>query len=399
MYDVIVIGAGPVGCYAASLLAKRGLDVLVLEKNPSVGHQVVCAGLIGVEAFDRFRLPTSSVINRIRDVNFFSPSGLHLLYRADQPMAFVVDRREFDRDMADMAMSSGANLRCSSLVTGIRIHDDGAVVEVQGSEGQYDLRAGMAVVAGGFDPRITRNLGLDGPTEWLQGAEAELEVNGVSTTEIYVGRDIAPGSFAWMVPLNHERAKIGVTTGKHADQFLQSFLDSPMIRGRIKTNNPTVNVDLIPIKPIRKSFTERVLVVGEAAGQVKSTTCGGIYYGLISAECASETIEEAFSEGRFDEGKLKRYEKKWREELGQELEVGYHLRQVFSGIEDRQIDRLFEILNSDGILSLIHRVARFDWHKDLILMLSGHPSLRKYLHPISMLAKRLGSEKKKVFSH
>jgi flavin-dependent dehydrogenase len=72
-------------------------------------------------------------------------------------------------------------------------------------------------------------------------------------------------------------AKIGVTTGKNADQFLQSFLDSPMIRGLIKTNKPTVNVDLIPIKPMRKSFTERVLVVGEAAGQVKSTTCGGIF--------------------------------------------------------------------------------------------------------------------------
>jgi geranylgeranyl reductase family protein len=398
MYDVIVVGGGPVGCYTASRLAKKGFDVLVLEKNPSVGHQVVCAGLIGVEAFDRFRLPTSSVINRIRDVNFFSPSGLHLRYQTDQPMAFVVDRRDFDGDMADMAISSGANLRCSSYVTDIRIRDDSSIVEAEGPEGRYDLRSRMAVVAGGFDRSITRSLGLDGPTEWLQGAEAEVEVNGVTGTEIYVGRNIAPGSFAWMVPLNRERAKIGVTTGKNADHFLQSFLESPMIKGRIKTNKPTVNVDLIPIKPIRKSFTEGVLVVGEAAGQVKSTTCGGIFYGLISAECACKTIEEGFSKGSFDEGTLTAYERRWRKELGQELEVGYRLRQAFSEIEDRQIDRLFEIMNSDGILPLIHRIARFDWHRDLILMLAGHASLRKYLRPISMLANRLRSGKERVYS-
>ena len=388
MHDVIIVGGGPVGCYTASLLAKKGFDALVLERNPSVGHRVICTGLIGMEAFDRFNLPRGSVINQIQDVTFISPSGIRFSYRPDSPKAFMTDRREFDRDMADMALSYGAKVRCSSLVRDIRIREDGLNVEVESRGESYDLRARMAVVACGYNPKLTEKLGLGSPTKCLQAGEVVLDVDGVRETEIYVGRDIAPESFAWVVPMNSEKAKIGMTTRENAGPFLRSFLKNPMIRGRIKSYNPKINVDVIPIRPIRKSFTRRVLVVGEAAGQVKSTTCGGIYYGLISAELAAETIEEAFSQGRFDDGILKRYEQKWRRELGDELEIGYRLRQIFSGIADKQIDKLFEILNSDGIAPRIHRKAHFDWHKDLILMMSRQVIFRKYLQPLSVMAKR-----------
>ena len=388
MRDVIIVGGGPVGCFTASLLAKKGFDVLVLERNPSVGHRVVCTGLIGVEAFDRFHLPRGSVINQIQDLTFFSPSGIRFSYRPDSPMAFVVDRSRFDRDMADMALSHGANLTCSSLLRDIMIHENNVTVEVESPGGRSDLRAKMAVVACGFNPKLTENLGLGSPREYLQGGEAELDVDGVRETEIYVGRDIAPESFAWVVPMNSEKVKIGMTTRENTYLFLRSFLNNPLIRDRIKSHKPEINVDAIPIRPIKKSFMERVLVVGEAAGQVKPTTCGGIYYGLISAKLAAETIGEAFSQGRFDDGVLKKYEQRWRHELGGELEIGYRLRQIFSGIKDKQVDRLFEILNSDGIAPLLHSRAQFDWHKDLILMLSRHVIFRKYLHPISVLAKQ-----------
>jgi len=386
--DIIIVGGGPVGCFTASLLAKKGFDTLVLERNPSVGHGVICAGLIGVEAFDRFHLPRGSVINQIQDMSFFSPSGIRFSYRPDSPMASVVDRCQFDKDMADMALSHGARLRLNSHVRDIRIREDSLNVEVKSLGKSYDLRASMVVVACGYTPELTEKLGLGSSTKCLQGGETVLDVDGVRETEIYVGRNIAPASFAWVVPMSSEKARIGMTTRENANLFLRSFLNNPMIRDRIKSHNPKINVDLIPIRPIKKSFTRRVLVVGEAAGQVKSTTCGGIYYGLISAEFAAETIEEAFSQGRFDDGILKRYEQKWRYELGDELEIGYRLRRIFSGIEDKQIDRLFEILNSDGIAPMIHGKAQFDWHKDLILTMSKQVIFRKYLKPLSVFAKR-----------
>jgi geranylgeranyl reductase family protein len=250
--DVTIIGGGPVGCYTASLLAKKGFDVLLLERNSSIGHGVVCAGLIGAEAFHRFHLPREPVINQIRDLTFFSPSGIRFSYRTDKPMAFMVDRRRFDKDLAAMAMSSGAEVRCGCMVKDIGFHDDCLIMEVETPEGKYDLRAKMAVVACGFNPQLTQRLGLNGSMECVQGAEAELDVYGVRETEIHIGRDIAPGSFAWVVPINPAKARIGMTTRENADLFLRSFLKNPRIRHRVKSHNPQINVDMIPIRPIEK---------------------------------------------------------------------------------------------------------------------------------------------------
>ena len=182
VHDVIVVGGGPVGCFTASLLAKKGFDALVLERNPSVGHRVICTGLIGLEAFDRFHLPKGSVINQIQDVTFISPSGIRFFYRPDSPRAFMADRRKFDRDMADMALSYGATIRCSSLVRDMRIHEDGLKGEVESPGERYDLRARMAVVACGYNPQLTEKLGLGSPTKCLQGAEVVLNVDGLRET-------------------------------------------------------------------------------------------------------------------------------------------------------------------------------------------------------------------------
>jgi flavin-dependent dehydrogenase len=238
------------------------------------------------------------------------------------------------------------------------------------------------VLACGFNPQLTEKLGLENPSECLEGCQKELDLlDEVNETEVYVGRDIAPGSFAWIVPANRKKARIGVTTRRNGDLFLRSFLTRPMIRDRLANDGGVINSSLIPIRPIRKSFSTRALVVGEAAGLVKSTTCGGIYYGLISARFSAETVEEAFSQGRFDDLTLRRYEYRWRHELGEEFDIGFRLRQVLFRFEDKQIDRLFKILNSDGVAQLIAEKARFDWHKDFILLLSKHMVFRKYLSP------------------
>ncbi|NIS71187.1 MAG: geranylgeranyl reductase family protein [Proteobacteria bacterium] len=388
MHDVVVVGGGPVGSYTASILAERGFDVLVLEGSPSPGDRAICTGLIGVEAFERFHLSTGSVVNTIENVTFVSPSGFSFSYRPGSPRALLVDRCRFDRDMADMALGQGAELKFNSLVRDVKIREHDVIVEVESPGRRLDLRAKLAVVACGFNPELTEKLGLGSPTEFLQGGQVEVDCEGVKETEVYVGRLVAPDSFAWVVPIGPEKARIGVITRENADVYLRSFLKSPMIGSRIKGEKPEISVGAIPIRPIPKSSRERVLVVGEAAGLVKPTTCGGIYYGLISAEFAAQTIEEAFSRGRFTNEFLKKYEQKWRHELASELEIGYRFRQIFSTIGDEKIDRLFEILNSDGISPLIHRMAQFDWHKDLILTLSKQGIFRKYLEPLSVFAER-----------
>jgi geranylgeranyl reductase family protein len=371
-HDVVIIGGGPVGCYAAYELAKSGFRILVLERNTSIGRKLTCTGIIGTEAFDRFQLPRGSVIRHLRDVVFVSPSGTRFLYQPPSPRAFVVDRPRFDSDLAELAQNHGAELRCNSLVEGIDVQEDGVRLMIRDSGTRVEILARMALIACGFNPELTERLGLGSPKQYLHAAQTEVEIEPTEEIEVHIGRDVAPGSFAWVVPIGRKRARIGVTTRDRADFHLRSLLKNPMIGPRINEDDAEIGTDLIPITPIRESFMRRILVVGEAAGQVKPTTGGGIFYGLISAKCATETVMEAFAKGRFEPEVLQKYEQSWRRELGEEIEIGYRTREVFSHIEDEAINRAFRILNSDGIAAFINDRALFDWHKDLILRLLNH---------------------------
>ena len=84
------------------------------------------------------------------------------------------------------------------------------------------------------------------------------------------------------------------------------------------------------------------MVVGDAAGQVKPTSGGGIYYGLLCADIAADTLHRALQEGDFSAGMLSRYERKWKKRLGRELKIGYWARRMFERLSDGQIDRIFD---------------------------------------------------------
>jgi digeranylgeranylglycerophospholipid reductase len=88
----------------------------------------------------------------------------------------------------------------------------------------------------------------------------------------------------------------------------------------------------IPLRPLPRSHGERVLVVGDAAGQVKPTTGGGIYYSLVASDVAAETLRTALIEDNLSASSLSYYEKSWRSALSKELEVGYSARRIFEGL-------------------------------------------------------------------
>jgi digeranylgeranylglycerophospholipid reductase len=115
-----------------------------------------------------------------------------------------------------------------------------------------------------------------------------------------------------------------------------------------------------------------MLLVGEAAGQVKTTTHGGIYYGLIGSQFAVKTLKEAFKKGDFGPLIMKRYESRWRNTLAIEIKIGYMLRRFFSRLRDEQIEKLFKIAKSNGVMDIVYKKARFDWHSDLIFSLIKH---------------------------
>jgi flavin-dependent dehydrogenase len=132
---------------------------------------------------------------------------------------------------------------------------------------------------------------------------------------------------------------------------------------------------VIPITPLRRTYQRRVLAVGDAAGQVKPTTGGGIYFSLLCAESAAKIAALGLDRSKFDEQFLARYEREWRGKLAAEIGFGYFCRRLAERFADQEIDQFFHVLQGDGILSALQNRLRFDWHRELIRFVLRHPAI------------------------
>ena len=374
IHDVVIIGAGPTGCYAASQLSKAGFDVLVLDKNSSFEHHPVCTGIIGVEAFERFKLPKDSILSSIKDILFFSPSGLKLAFQPESTQAYVVDRIKFDQGLRELALKNGANIKLGASCKKIKIEK--TQVDINISTGE-NIKARAVVIATGFNRSLSESLGMGSPSGYVHGVQTEVRMEGVEEARIYIGNDIAPGSFAWVVGLGNGLVRIGLTAKNNAPFLLKKFLERMHLKDRINGKN-TILGRIIPVGSLRKTYSDRMLVIGEAAGLVKTTTHGGIYYGLISSQLATETLMEAFREGNLASSLMRKYERQWKNILDREIKTGYMIRRFFSYLTDEQIDRLFKIALSNGVMDIIYEKVRFDWHGDLIFSLTRHFPIKQY---------------------
>lgn len=376
--DVIVVGGGHVGLFAASRLAQSGLGVLLLDQKKAIGERIVCTGIIGAEAFRKFDLPQETILGSIQHVRFFSPSGVHFDYHPPHVLAHVVDRTRFNRFFADQAIQHGAQIKTASRVEGIRVKKEGVTVRVVETDGSESFHESVALIlATGVNYKLFEWVGIETPKSFLSGAQIHIPYQAEDWTSVYVGREVAPGSFAWMVPLETGVARVGLLSEKNPVFYLKRLLDR--IRPGWRDDLGDRGIDIRPVvqSPLERSFADRVLIVGEAAGQIKTTTGGGIYYGLLGAEIATETLKEAFRKNRFTANVLSPYDQRWKKAIGEELRFGYYFRKLFSKLTDEQIEELFDRMIQEEILNLAHREAEFDWHRSLILSIFKLPTVRR----------------------
>jgi flavin-dependent dehydrogenase len=134
---------------------------------------------------------------------------------------------------------------------------------------------------------------------------------------------------------------------------------------------------MLPLGPVRRSYGDRVVAVGDAAGLVKPTTGGGIYYGMLSGVFAADTLADALERDRLEARALRQYEARWRQRLGQEIRVGLAFRSIAARLSDESIDELIDLAQGDAVAPLIEQTASFNWHRKAAIALLGHPSVRR----------------------
>jgi len=211
-------------------------------------------------------------------------------------------------------------------------------------------------------------------------------VTGIDEVEVYFGEKVAPSFFAWLVPTSPGKALVGLLSRRNPGLHLRKLLTSLLAEGKIASADGTLNYGGIPLKPLKRTYGERLIVVGDAAGQVKPTTGGGIYYGLLCADTAANILKEALESNDLSAKNLSRYQRGWKKKLGRELRAGYWSRKLYERLSDGQIDRIFAIIESSGIdrALLESEDLSFDWHSEFVLRLLGHRAVAKALEMIKI---------------
>ena len=381
MIDVAIVGGGPGGLYAAVRLARKGFSVTVLEEHATAGEPVHCTGILGSDTFNEFDVPQSSVLNELRSLRLYSPSGREVSYSTDDAQAVVIDRRDFDQTVCQQAVDLGVQL-----IRGYRANDitlNGGGVSIEGSD-VPQIRARACILACGANYTLQRKLGLGMPPLFLRTAQVEVPAaKPQGSVEIHFGLDVAPHGFAWTVPVRRpsgDFVRIGLMSRQDPEAYFDRFVSSIGSRwGVDESACRKPRLKMLPLSPIRKTYLDRLLVVGDAAGLVKPTTGGGIYYSILSGSLAADVLSSGLEKNELGAAHLQKYEAGWRAHLDQELDAQLTLRKLAQSLDDHDIDRFFELAQSDGIIPLIRATARFNQHRDFIVALLKHPEARKIL--------------------
>ncbi|PYS39500.1 MAG: hypothetical protein DMG14_13770 [Acidobacteria bacterium] len=378
MADVIVVGGGPAGLHAAYLLGKEGFDVRVLEEHSSIGSPVHCTGIVAAEAFKEFDIQESTALHPLHNVRFYAPSGTSFEYRTRDAEVFVIDRRSFDQQLCDRAVAAGVTVTTSSKVFDIRTDDQRALVVTSNGE---CFQCRIIVLACGADYVLQRRLGLGVPNHFLQSAQIETRSDLLDAVEIHTGKDIAPGGFGWAVPVirnDQSYVRLGLMCASRVDHYFANFRSRIGKQWNLESS-AIPRRKILPLGPIPKTFGNRIIAVGDAAGIVKPTTGGGIYYGLVSASIAARTVTAGLRSNDISSSFLAQYDKAWRNAFQAEIESQLMFRKLATRLNDTEIDQLVALAKYNGLRPLIRMTARFNHQRTLINAVLGHPGARRIL--------------------
>jgi digeranylgeranylglycerophospholipid reductase len=372
-YDVAVIGSGPAGSMAAKYAAKAQASVVILEEHNSIGWPVECAGLLGNQAMEESELPMGKfVIRGLKGAKVCSQNA-SVSFKARSYKAWVVDRKLFDRALALDAVRRGAELRLNSSVMGVQKKNDINILAIRNGD---NISADVVISAEGVRAKIARRAGIEPVQKILSGAqvEAPFSIDDPEKVELYFGH--FTGLFAWVIPTLDETARIGLCAKDNGCTYLRAFLQKDFIRKRLLGAPVALVVGGLPLGPPASTVADGFIAVGDASGQVKPTSGGGIYPGLVCAKIAGGVAAAASQEGDCSAKRLGEYDERWKAMLGRELEIGMRVNKLLNRMDNEELDEAFSFLaRKPELLKVIEEHGDIDRPSILLARMSPHIGL------------------------
>lgn len=340
--DVLVAGGGPAGCFAAANMAGE-LEVKVLEEHPRIGEPVQCAGLVTPRVVE-MASASDTILNSIDGAYVHFPGGRVIELQGNETKAVVVDRGEFDRRCALLAEKAGAEVLTGMKLDAVERTAGGLRARINGDS--LDSRAVLA--ADGYRSSVARALGLGPARDIVRGLEVDLRLRAEDQrkVQVFLGNGVAPGFFAWAIPCG-DLTRVGLCASRDRgtpQDHLPRLLEA---RGWSDAERVRTYSGAIPLGHIGRTYADRLLVAGDAAGMAKPISGGGLFTGMTAGKLAAETFLEAFRSDDLSENGLGIYERRWKAAFGRELRNSYRVRRVFVRMCDRDLDKAGARLDSE----------------------------------------------------
>lgn len=386
VYDVVVIGAGPVGGYLARRLNEHGHSVILIEEHDEIGRPFQCAGLVNPLAMKKVGLE-HSILTNIWGANIHSPSGNRVTVgNPSISRTFSVCRKLFDESVVMQSVATGSDIRLSSKPTSVVFENEKLIVSIDGSSGSEEIECKLICGADGAHSWVRRYFRMGKPKETMIGFQ--IEVTGYAGQEgmldMYTGHSISPGFFSWAIPSGETTrigtwAKAGMMSGASSEDFLNRLLSNSDLNNRF-TNCSEVGryCGPVPSGMVKLPLKERVALFGDAAGICKPTTGGGIGPGFSQVDILVPMLSKAITNNQLSQSSMDKIASALNE-MRRDQRKKRALRDAFlTEMDDDELEQIFSVWKRPEVTNLINEVGDIENPIPLgIRMLKDVPEFRK----------------------
>ena len=381
-YDVLVAGGSVAGLLTARELASRGISVLVVEEHHEIGTPEHCGGMVSAQGLNKLGImPDSNVFQNFVTKTIITSPSSRVELNSEHQNVVVIDRRALDKQIAHQAQRAGAAIRT------------GCIFKSIGSDGAERFIAkttdGDISCLYFVDARGIASLASSGRENFLPSAQFEIYASWIKDDIVQVtfDSDLYPGFFAWIIPTGQGIGKVGVAgRGINVSTALKHFVES---RGE---RYSTIRKIFAPIwigGAIDSFVTGKTILVGDAAGQTKPSTAGGIYSCGIAGILAGRAIAETIKLN--EDSALKVYEQEWRNLFQNEFRKMTMARKVLERLDNKALDEVINSLKEHKLREIIESTD-FDYHSNVLSLILGSGVGVKLTRTL------LGNEFRKIFS-
>lgn len=379
-YDVIIAGGGPAGLVLGRELGKKH-RVLVVEEHEKIGKPLQCAGLVSSRVLEITKL-WDCVIAKFNGATLYSPSWKNFSFSTNTIKAYAIDREKFDEKLGEKYRKYG-DLYLNTRLVGASVKEGKVEVILQDRHGEKKLTANLLVGADGVVSHVRKQFNFEDPEEYIATYGAEINNFGIEEVEIYTGRKFAPGFFGWAIPCgDYVRLGIGSAEG-HPKLHFDALIEEIQRKRNVKIEKIRTITGAIPIGLYNKFVKNNVILVGDAACQVKPVSGGGLYLGISASMICADVVSRAILENNLSKNRLEEYQRRFLKTFKKEIKFGIRTRKVLRKISDKTLEEAIDLLNScEEAKNVIAKYGDIDYPSLLLKPLLKHcPKLVKLALP------------------